>query len=358
MYSNLQMARYFILAMLALIAIGLIVLFALKLSGNRKRKLAERTNAKYDDWFTYVLANLDGADKLHAPPTPPTPAESRFVQDRLLHWIERLKGVQQAKLIALCEEMGFAEAELARLGSPFEWVKLDAAHRLGCMRASRAVPGMLGLLKSVKGPLAFIVARAIAKSAGQLGELREMALTLLAYRTDSYELIADILLESELDSSRIVADFLQSEEEGKTLLALAAMRKRPPGDFTERLIGLTGSREKEVRLQAARLLTLEGAATPAERLERMLAHPDWEIRALAAEALGRSGRAESVAPLREALEDDEWHVRYNGAKSLAQYGKEGLAELYRTANAKNAGPSAEAAQAVIREQMAFPGGMK
>lgn len=350
MYSNLQIAHYYIVAVTALIAAGLAVLFTLKYSNIRKRKLAEQVSAKYEDWFTYLLANLDGDGKLHPPPEPPSAAESGVLLDRLIFWIDRLKGKQQAKLISLCEEMGFVDRQLARIESPFEWVRLDAAYRLGGMRAHRGVPAMLKLLEAVKpGPLSFIVARAIAKSAARPGELREMALKLLAGKPDSYELAADILQESELDYAPMLAEFLASEDEGKILLALAAMKQRTIEGSADRLYELTVFKRKEVRLQAAKLLTQPGSDVSPERLEALLFHRDGEVRAMAAEALGRVDASGTVAALRVALNDEEWHVRYHSAKSLARQGEAGLAALRLAAAEGEDGPAAEAARAVLRE---------
>lgn len=348
---NLRLASLFIAALACVIAAGLAALYTLKLRDMRRRRKAAAYTAKHEDWFTYALANLDGDEPLYPPPGSLRGDERRVVQERLIGWIEQFRGEQQRKLIALCEEMGLVKHHLQRLDSPFEWVKLDAAYYLGCMRSHQAVPGMMKLLASMRfGPMVFIVGRAIAKCAWYKEELRDMVHVLLAHKKEAHPLIADILAETELDVSAMLETFLRGGDADLVRLALAAMRKHSFAGSAEQLDRLTASDQEDIRLESAKLLLKDAAFVTEERARKLLAHRDGEVRALTAQAVGRLGLRACLEPLRLAMGDAEWKVRFYAARSLAQLGEEGFAELCEAAKPE-AGTGAEEARDVIREEM-------
>ncbi|WP_027093289.1 HEAT repeat domain-containing protein [Cohnella thermotolerans] len=351
MHSNLHIAYAFIAVLLGVIVIGLTALYTMKVRDLRRRKAADAYLAKHGDWFTYVLANLDGEEKVYPPPGPMKEDELRVVQERLIGWIEQFRGEQQRKLIALCEGMGLVERQLKRLDSPFEWVKLDAAYYLGCMRSHQAVPGMMKLLASMRfGPMVFIVGRAIAKCAKYTEELRDMVHLLLAHKKEAQPLIADILAESELDCTPMLETFLRSGDPDRIRLSLAAMQKRPLPGSADRLFKLTAADEPDIRQEAARLLLKDPAFATEERVRKLLTHHDGEVRARAARAAGAYGLAGCIGLLRSAMADPEWKVRHNAARSLASLGEEGFAALCAAAETEG-GPGAEEARDAIRKEM-------
>lgn len=351
MDSHLRLAYAFICVLAAVIVIGLAALYALKLKDIRRRKQADAYLAKHGDWFTYVLANAGGEEKLYPPPGPLKEEECRVIQDRLVGWIEQFRGEQQLRLIALCEEMGLVERQLKRLNSPFEWVKLDAAYYLGCMRSHQAVPGMMKLLGSMRfSPMVFIVGRAIAKCARHTDELRDMVHLLLGHKKEAHPLIADILAESELDFSAMLETFLRGGDADRVRLALAAMKKHSLAGSGDKLFKLTEADQADIRQAAAALLLKDSAFVTEARARKLLANSDGEVRALAARAAGDLDLRACIGSLRSAMADPEWQVRYNAARSLASLGEEGFAELCEAAKPE-AGPGAEEARAVIREEM-------
>ncbi|MBB6634856.1 HEAT repeat domain-containing protein [Cohnella thailandensis] len=349
MYSNMNIAIAVIAVLVGVIVVGLGVLFSMKLKEIRKRRDEEAFRARFSDWFTYILANADGDEPLFIPNAPLSKAERRIVRERLVHWIEQFKGVPQRRLIELAERMGLVSEQLKRLDSPFEWVKLDAAYHLGCMRSAQAVPGMMELLKSLKpGPLAYIPARAIAKCAARADELREVTDVLLSHKKDAQPLIADILRESELDYAPMLATFLRSSDPERVKLALAAMTGSPADGVADTLYKLTGSEEKELSLEAARLLLKNRKALTQERIARLFAHPEPDVRAVTAEAIGELGLTSSVGMLAAGLSDPEWQVRFGSGRSLARLGEGGIAAL-REAAESDSEIRRETALAVLRE---------
>ncbi|WP_245347551.1 HEAT repeat domain-containing protein [Cohnella lubricantis] len=348
---HMRMASIFIAVLSGVIAVGLAALYTLKLRDIRRRRTAGVYTAKHEDWITYVLANLDGEEPLYPPPGRLNQEERRVVQERLIGWIEQFRGEQQRKLIALCEEMGLVKRHLQRLDSPFEWVRLDAAYYLGCMRSHGAVPGMMKLLASMRfSPMVFIVGRAIAKCARHTDELRDMVHVLLAHKKEAHPLIADILAESEIDIAAMLETFLRSGDEERVRLALAAMRKHSLAGSGDTLYKLTASEQADIRLKASKLLAKDAVSFSEGRARKLLIHPDGEVRALAAQAIGKLGLRSCLEQLRLTMADPEWKVRFYSARSMAMLGEEGFAELCEAAKTDTEA-GAEEARDVIREEM-------
>lgn len=351
MDTNWRLAWIWIAALAGIAAAGFVALYRMRLLESRRLKREDCYTARHEEWFARTLAGLDGEGPLEPPQGKLSRDERRALQERLIGWIEQFRGEPQRKLVALCEEMGLAKRQLQRLDSPFEWVKLDAAYYLGCMRSHQAVPGMLKLLGSMRfSPMVFIVGRAIAKCARYTDEIRDMVHVLLAHKKEALPLIADILAETEVDVSPMLETFLRSGDEDRVRLALAAMKKRPFVGSGEELYQLTEAEQEDIRLEASKLLLQDAGHITAERAGRLLAHPDSEVRALAAQAVGRHGLWPCLQQLRSALGDAEWKVRFYAARSMAQLGEEGFAELCEAAK-PDAGAGAEEAREVIREEL-------
>ncbi len=80
------------------IAGGFTALFLLR---SRHRTIAERMKQsleKHQDYFTYLSANMHGADALFPPPGRLTPVELKAIQSKLLQWIERSTASSGASL--------------------------------------------------------------------------------------------------------------------------------------------------------------------------------------------------------------------------------------------------------------------
>ncbi|MBB6673322.1 HEAT repeat domain-containing protein [Cohnella nanjingensis] len=352
MLLSQQAAIYLIYVMIAVIAIGLGILVGMKLVQTYRRRAEARALAKHDDWFTYVLANLEGVEPLSPPPDIRGAGERRAVRDRLLPWIEQMRGAQQEKLVRLCDEMGWTARERRRLDSPFLSVRLDAAYRLGCMRDAEAVPALMKLLSGMKsGTLSFIVARAVAKCARRPGELRDMAAFILSRQNEAYLLVADILTESSLDEANVVKTFLQSGETSLVKLALAVLKTHTRPEIAMALSHLVDAEDKVVRTQAAGLIVRGSGKLTLEQIRKLMAHRDGDIRAAVASSLGALGMKDSVVLLQAALADADWKVRYNSGKALAQLGEEGFTALCEAARGPEAEHPASIARLVIREAM-------
>jgi hypothetical protein len=91
----------------------------------------------------------------------------------------------------------------------------------------------------------------------------------------------------------------------------------------ERIEQRLQSRQREVRVAAARSLGRLGMGEAIPSLIGALADPAWPVRAQAAGALGRLRATPAVDALAERVTDPAWWVRHHAAYALAMLGAEG-----------------------------------
>ncbi|HTR96853.1 MAG TPA: HEAT repeat domain-containing protein, partial [Candidatus Acidoferrales bacterium] len=91
----------------------------------------------------------------------------------------------------------------------------------------------------------------------------------------------------------------------------------------ERIQSRLHSRERDVRVAAARSLGRLGMGEAIPSLIPALADPAWPVRAQAASALGRLRAAPAADALAGCVTDPAWWVRHHAAYALASIGPEG-----------------------------------
>lgn len=343
----------FVYALCGLTAVGFAALYGLRLRNRRRGKLSTAYREKLRDYFNYVGANLDGEEALRPPAGSLEPLELRVIGRKLEEWMEGIEGRHRDRLAELCLTLGLVGLERGRLRSRLPWVRIDAAHRLGAMRAREAAPELLALLAlEPPGPAGFVIARAAAKCTRSADDLRQLAELLAARAPGSRELAADILASSPLDPQPLYAELLESDDEPLILLALAGLagggRLAAPAALTR----LADDARKEVRVKAAKLLLAYPHLLPNGRLDAFLRHDDWEIRAAAAKAAGELGNPANAVRLRRSLRDGQWWVRHHGAVALTQLGDTGFRVLCETAGAPDESPETrKAAYDAIHEAL-------
>ncbi|KZS47925.1 hypothetical protein AWU65_19375 [Paenibacillus glucanolyticus] len=355
MFSNLAMAYVFIYVCLGLIAAGIILLFQMKIKHNAEQKEMERLKKKYHDYFVYVQTHLHGDITPELPPGKLTPAERRVIQAKFMEWIEQFKGDAREKLLRLCRDAGFVEADIRALSSLRKDRRIEAAYRLGGMRAEEAVPQLQHMMNRMKyGPMTIIIARAIAKSAVQSQQIREMLSKLLSYDKAIHHMAADILLETRLDSASLMRKLLDDPDPGLVKVSLVAMWGQAIPAVVPALGKLVGSEEKDVRAEAVKLYLSSNPALKDDTIEELMNDHAWEVRSAAAKALGRLHAAGSIPLLASALKDDNWYVRNHSAESLAMLGEQGFETLCQAA-LTGTGPARETALYRIERIMAKEG---
>ncbi|UNK20326.1 HEAT repeat domain-containing protein [Paenibacillus sp. N3/727] len=332
MFSNLALAYMFIYVCLGLIALGIILLFQMKIKHNAEQKQSELYQEKHRDYFMYVQAHLHDDVSLELPPGNLKALERRVIQDKFMEWIEQFKGEAQTKLIGLCKEAGFVEFEIRALGSFRYSRRIEAAYRLGVMRAEEAVPALEVLLDRTKyGPSTIIISRAIAKSADRPDQIRAMLSKLLSYEKAIHHMAADILLETRLDSAGLMRKLLDDPNPGLVKVALVAMWGQAVPAVVPALDRLVGSERKDVRAEAVKLYLSSNPVLKDETIAQLMNDGEWEVRAAAAKALGPLHAAGSIPLLSAALQDENWHVRNNSAESLSLLGEQGFDVLCQAA---------------------------
>ena len=332
MFSNLALAYGFIYVCLGMIAAGIILLFQMKIKHNKEQELTEQYKEKHKDYFKYVQTHLHDHVELQLPPGKLERLERRVIQDRLIEWIEQFKGDARTKLVKLCREAGFVEEEIKALSSIWPVRRVEAAYRLGGMRASEAVPALEEMMSNAKyGPQAIIYARSIAKSADRPDQIRAMLSRLLSYGKPVHNLAADILLETRLDTSGLVRKLLDDPNPDLVKVALVAMWGQAVPAVVPALDRLVGSEEKDVRAEAVKLYLSSNPVLKDETIAGLMNDSEWVVRAATAKALGPLHAARSIPLLTAALQDESWHVRHNSAESLALLGVQGFEALCQAA---------------------------
>ncbi|MFC7681860.1 HEAT repeat domain-containing protein [Paenibacillus sp. GCM10028914] len=332
MFSNIALAYIFIYVCLGMIAFGIILLFQMKIKHNAEQKQMEQYTEKHRDYFMYVQAHLHDEVTLELPPGNLKPLERRVIQDKLMEWIEQFKGEARTKLIELCSEAGFVKQEIRSLSSIRYGRRIEAAYRLGGMRAEEAVPALEALLDRTKyGPQTIIIARAISKSATRPDQIRAMLSKILSYKKPIHHMAADILLETRLDSASLIRKLLEDPNPDLVKVALVAMWGQAVPAVVPALNRLVGSEEKDVRAEAVKLYLSSNPALSDDTITQLMNDAEWEVRAAAAKALGQLHAAGSIPLLTAALQDESWHVRSNSAESLSLLGEQGFEVLCQAA---------------------------
>jgi HEAT repeat protein len=335
-----------------MIGAGLAVLAVLRIRRQREKLWADYYLDKNREYLAYVSAHIVEEDRLRPPAAPLSKHELRVIGGKLSEWIEALDGAQRDKLVELCRDLGLVDMELKRLRSFWRWQRIDAAFRLGTMRAREALPGLHKLLeKEAHDASAFVAARAIAKCAASLDDLKRMTVHMLKTAGDSAELLADILAASTLDVKPLFEELLQSEDIASQRLALTGLFGQNRPVSPELFQHLVRSEDIGISRLAVRLLLRQPQALTGAELRTLADHPDGEIRAEVARSIGELGDPSGVSLLRELLGDESWLVRYFSARALIALDEPGFAALCEEAAKRESSASGRAAWDAIHEEL-------
>ncbi|WP_055107627.1 HEAT repeat domain-containing protein [Paenibacillus ihumii] len=332
MYTHLTTAIYFIYVCLGLIGSGIVLLFAMKFNHLHKMKKSRQYLQKHHDYFKFIQSHMNGNSELPLPPGKLKELEGRVIQQKFIEWIDQFKGEFREKLIKLCHDAGFVRKDIKLLDSLFYGRRIAAAYRLGGMRAAEAVPRLLQMLKSERyTPLTIVVARAVAKSADNEEQLKEMLQHLLRHGKPIHHMAADIVMETRLDASRLLLKLLDDENQDLVKVALVAMWGQAIPEVVPSLDRLVGAEQTDVRAEAVKLYLSSNPVLKDDTIKNLMADKDWEVRATVAKSLGSLHAAGSIPLLRSALKDPNWWVRNNSAESLAKLGETGFEVLCQIA---------------------------
>jgi len=219
------------------------------------QKRTEKVLSRFQHYFAYVQSHLEDEERLKTPHVHLTRFERRVLQKKLIELIECVNGSHRQKLIALCTDLDLIKLDLHRLHSPFHWVRIDAAYNLGAMRCEQAVPRLLRLLDSKKyDPTMFVIARSIAKCSRDMEDLEKMLQLLVKHRKKFYQLVADVIQESEMDTTALLVKLLKEEDRDLIKIALTALPVYVAPTIAPLLYPLIDSDDNEIRMAAVKLL--------------------------------------------------------------------------------------------------------
>jgi hypothetical protein len=224
MQGNLSAIVFLTEIVSILILSGAVGLILLKLRNLRIERLSTKYTQKHQEYFDYIVANLEDDLPFNIPYGTIQPLEMKIIQQKLFAWMGQIRGEQRAKIVDLCHQLGFVDRENARLHSKLRWIQIDAAYNLGVMRYPYSNPKLLELLAGEKfGSPLFIISRAIARCARDVSEIRSMMQLIVEHQKSCSELMADILLDVNIDYSSLLLEWLQSEEQENVKIALLCL---------------------------------------------------------------------------------------------------------------------------------------
>jgi HEAT repeat protein len=354
MFHHLQVAIGFIFATSVLILFGLVSVILYKWRNMRIARKRAQFLEKHQDYFAYVMAYLDSNEPLKIPAKSLSKWDLIFLQEQLIELAERVKGGHRERLSILFEQLGLPSREMTRLAKPLSATRIDAAYKLGAMGSGQAVPALFSLLEKERDDSGrFIVARAIVRCARDVGDLREMVTKMVSFSPDSPRLIAELLLESRLDLSPLLKEWLNHSDLRLVHVAVAGLSHHLDEELAHFLRKLQRSEEKELRIKATKLFLQTNLWVTPAQVESLMADDDWEIRAITAKAIGRWREEAYLSLLVQVMEDSNWWVRRNAARSLLSFGEAGFRALCEIAVHSRKEESVDLAMQTIQEALRY-----
>lgn len=334
MYTNLHAAIQVLYVILAFNLICVAIIYAIKVRSIRRRRLNDRFQTKFKDYLTYVQANLDGVEPLRVPPWTMNAVEREAMQEKLNDMMEIFSGEQRHKLVQLCLDLGLVQHHQERFNSRSYRVKLDAAYHLGCMRVKEAVPGLLDMLQ--KHPLdssLFVVARAVAKCARSQQELQAMVETVLGHNKKCYELIVNMIADSDVDAGSLYTSYVSHKNPAYIRIGLIGLNVYTDPAAASAVYRLMDAEQEDIQLKAVDLYLNSSRLLPRNIVSKLLNHSNLSIRQLTIEALADMKNTAYVELMTFSLNDPDQRIVYASGKGLLRMGEEGMVALCESAAA-------------------------
>ncbi|MDF2724695.1 MAG: hypothetical protein K0Q59_4370 [Paenibacillus sp.] len=314
--SHLIVLAYILIALIVLVFVGLFGLRAWSIWFERQ---CRRYSLKHQDYFDYVKSHLHEDAPLGKPSGKLTRIELKVIQNKLFEWMEKIAGAERDKLTQLCRDLGLVKLNLRRLCSENHWTRLDAANNLGVMQAKEAIPALLQLLDEESyGSPAFVIARAISRSAQSEEELDCMIRSIARHRKQSHRLVAEVLALSPVDCTSMLVRYLSEKDDELVKIALTGLQNRAIPGARELFPPLVRADDPGLRLLAVQAFVGQAEQVTEERMKELLRHGDAEIRLAVVDALGRIEQPYTIELLKMGMADLDWLVRFNSARSLAR----------------------------------------
>ncbi|MFZ4452725.1 hypothetical protein [Salibacterium aidingense] len=351
MFINLQAAYWMIAILLILMIIFMFLTLSIKVSKKISAKKEEKCLADFHSYLHYLQVQLDNQAILRPPVKTLSPFEKKVLQNTLLPWVERLKGVYREKLLTLCEDIGLNQYNKKRLQSPWSMVRLDAAYHLGILRDHGATSQLISMLhRSNFDSSVYIIARSIAQTSENPEEIKHLIQYLVINGKQHLHLIADISKESSLDIRPVYVDFLYETHPKLNKIGLIGLQDQVDQELPEIVQSFVHSEDKETKILALQLRMAAMDLTEKD-IHHYLQSPDWEIRNLFADWIGYAGLVQYTELLKERMQESHWIVARTSAKSLARLGEQGFEILCEIAAGLHGEQGKEPAEEYIHEKL-------
>lgn len=275
-----------------------------------------------------ILAYAHGEEKSLLPALGGrlTSPDRGVVEEILLDYVERVRGIERERLQRVLDELGYVDRYLAALRSVRWWRRARAAERLGLAGAARAATDLAALLDDRSADVRLRAAKSLGAVGGKAAALPLIATLREPNRFSSIR-IADILADM---GPRVLADlqiaFPGLNRPAKLAVLDIAGRIRAI-DSVPWLARQLEDVDADVRARACDALGSVGDPACGPQLVARLSDGAWPARAMAAKALGRIRHQPAIDGLCAALRDKEWWVRANAAEALLRIGPAGLDAL-------------------------------
>ncbi len=331
MFLNLKVAMGMTVFLLVLMAIVMGITLIIKLGKIRKQKKTEQCLAKFSGYLNYVQTEMGQKERLNPPHHTLSKFEKRVIQDKLHRWMAPLSGAHKQSLLDLCKDMGLIEFNLKRLRSLSHYTRIDAAYFLGAMESEEAVPELFRMLdKNPYDSTIFIIGRSIAQASKLPGEVAEMLKYLASGEKSTYQLLADIASDSQLNLKDQYIEFISSDQLDLVKLGLIRLRDYKGEDLPSFLNSLIHSEDKEIRSLATRLLTNHMKLSK-EDVKMLARSSDDDIRLHIFEWIGDTGQLAHADLLEEAVHSSNKVISRVCAGNLLKLGNVGFSILCKIA---------------------------
>ncbi|UOQ84285.1 HEAT repeat domain-containing protein [Gracilibacillus salinarum] len=351
MFINLQAAYWMIGSLFILMFILSTITLSIKVNKKRVEKKEKQCLSEFRSYIHYVQSQLDNADRLRAPAKKLRTFEQKVLQKKLVQLVDQLEGVHRQKLLTLCDDIGLISYNRERLKSPWSIVRIDAAYHLGILRDSGSTSTLFSMLFRNKiEPSIYIIARSIAQTSTSTPEMKSLLRYLVENGKQDSHLVADIAKESEADLGTVYAEFLNESKLEFVKVGLIGLQNQVDFHIPENIHRFLDSDDREVRILAAKLLTISMTLTK-EDVEVYMRVSDWEVRHHFAEWIGNAELKQYADLLNQGVQDTNWLVSRASAKSLIQLGTKGFEIICEVAFGNHGEQGREVAQEFMEEEL-------
>lgn len=245
-----------------------------------------------------------------------------IVEERLLYYLENLKGEFLPKIIDLCEYVGIIQYEIKNLKNRNYLKKALAAKRLGDFRSKKSVDILLQELNITNSDVKYNILLALGKIGEENSFIKAFENSDLAVSLSERSLI-EIVDSFEGDKNKIYKYMINSDDSAIACVFIKSAGNYKDISLSHDISKYLFSENKELRIACVKAIGNIGDETYLDDIIRLLEDDEWEVRAVTANALRNFADDKILIPLAKALSDYQWYVRYNAATAIL-YHREGI----------------------------------